>query len=142
MYSNYTQAQPASTLTSGTAAVGLSSAPIMAGPISQPQGIVIRGVFNVTAGATAGAYSFKIVKGTATGGTQVGPTYAFQSIVSGATSVPYSVVDTSGQFPSPVASEEAAGGQYSLVITAAGSNGTLNDASMEIMVPDPAGSES
>jgi hypothetical protein len=114
------------TLTSGTqAAVMVSEAGTQ--PPPAPYGVVVKVSLNITAGATAGAYAVKLFQGNGLSGTQVGPAagYTFQTIASSPSQVYLTFVDTSGY----------AGGQYTVGVTAAGSNGVFNFGSVEVMVP-------
>jgi hypothetical protein len=113
------------TLTSGTPAAVMTSEPAMLPPASM--GVVIKVYLNITAGATAGAYTVKLYQGNGLSGTQVAPTagQTFQTIVS-APGVEYlTFLDTSGYL----------GGQYTVSVNAAGSNGVFNFGSIEVMVP-------
>lgn len=96
-----------------------------------PQGVVIRGRINVTGGATGGGHTVKCRRGSGTGGTQVGATQTITFAATTTVDLPYSFVDTA-----PTGSS-----QYTVTYTAAGSNGTFNDGQIEVMVPEPAGSD-
>jgi hypothetical protein len=118
------------TLTSGTPASAMVSEPVEGGALPPaPMGVVIRGFINVTSGATAGAYSIKCYQGVGTGGTQIGLAAGdtFQTIASSPSQVQYSFTDTNVQ--------KAPNGVYTIVITAAGSNGVFNDGAIEVYVP-------
>lgn len=137
MYSNFANAPTGggvalgATLTAGTPAAVMVSTPGAVPPA--PQGVVIKIYMNITAGATAGAYVVKLYQGNGLSGTQVGPAagQTFQTIVS-APGVEYlTFVDTSGY----------AGGQYTVSVTAAGSNGVFNFGSIEVFVPVQGGDD-
>jgi hypothetical protein len=135
MFNHYQEAAPAQSLTAGTEALatgGLSPASLPIPPA--PEGVVIRGRFNATGGATGGGWSVKCRKGNppTTASTQVGATQTVTVAATTTVDVPFSFVDTS---PSPQPT------QYSLTLTAAGSNGTLNDVGLEVMVPDVYGED-
>jgi hypothetical protein len=139
MYSNYAQAPTpggaalGATLTSGTQLATLESQPGALPPA--PQGVVIRGYLCITAGATAGAYAIKCYQGAGLSGTQIGLAGGdlFTTIASGDSQVPFSFVDTNAT--------KAANGVYTIGVTAAGSNGTLVDGAIEVVVPEPSGSD-
>ena len=140
MYSQYSQAPTGGglaiggTLTSGTDIKTLVSQSDTSVPPA-PQGVVIRGFICVTSGATAGAYSIKCFQGSGLTGTQIGVSSGqlFTTIASGDSNVPFSFVDTNpSSNPTP--------GVYTIGVTAAGSSGTLVDGAIEVMVPDPGGS--
>jgi hypothetical protein len=113
------------TLTAGTPAAVMVSQPVQLPPA--PQGVVIKVYLNITAGATAGAYTVKLYQGNGLSGTQVGPTagQTFQTIVSSPGVEYMTFVDQSGYL----------GGEYTVSVNAAGANGTFNFGSIEVMVP-------
>ena len=95
------------------------------------QGRVIRGVLNATGGATGGAWSLKVRQGSTTSGTQVGTTDTITFPATTTISIPFSKQDLSAQ----------GAGTYCVTLTAAGSNGTMNDGCLEVEVPAPFGVE-
>jgi hypothetical protein len=139
MYSNYAQAPTpgglalAATLTSGTQAAALESQPGVLPPA--PQGVVIRGYINITAGATAGAYAIKCFQGSGLTGTQIGLSGGdtAQTIASSPSQIAFSFCDTNNV--------KAPNGVYTIGVTAAGSSGTFNDGAIEVVVPEPYGSD-
>lgn len=140
MYSTYSQAPTggglalAGTLTSATELVVMVSEPAAGGALPQrPQGAVIRGVINATGGATGGGWTIKCRQGSTTAGTQVGITDTYTYPATTTTTFPYSFNDTSAA--------GAPNGVYCVTVTAAGSNGTFNDGSIEVYVPTPAGED-
>jgi hypothetical protein len=132
LFSVYTESAPATSLVSGTETTAATSPSFTAPPA--PLGIVIRGRCNVTGGATAGGYTVKCRRGTGTGGTQIGSTQTVQSSVASTVfEIPFSFVDTA-----PPAGQSSV---YTVTLTAAGSNGTLNDVGLEVYVPEPYGED-
>lgn len=137
MFAVYNQQEGLSTaLPAGTATIAAQSAPMpsMADFPDNP-GRVIRGTVNVTGGATGGAWTLQCRYQTAAG-TQVGGTRTITMAAATTQEIPFTFSDA-GIGPSPVAGELAAGGIYAIVITAAGSAGTVNAYGVEVYLPVP-----
>lgn len=132
MFSNYQQLPVAiATLTAGTETAYQTASPAAVPPA--PQGVVIRGYVNVTGGATGGGWTIRCRRGVGVAGAQVGLTQTYTMPASTTVSIPYSFVDTA-----PPAGQNSV---YTVTVTAAGSNGVGNDGALEVVVPEPAGSD-
>jgi hypothetical protein len=118
-------------LVSGTETVVISNVVDSGAGGNFPQGRVIHGYVNVLSGATGGAYTLKVRQGTTTAGTQVGTSDTITLPATTNMSIPFSKQDNSA----------AGAGSYCVTLTAAGSNGTMEDGCLEIEVPDPYGTE-
>jgi hypothetical protein len=130
VYSNYWQLPVAGTVLTAATEIAALSTP----PTNPPQGqLVIRGYINATGGATGGGWVIKCRRGVGTGGTQVGPSITVTYPATTTSSFPFSFSDA----VSPLGGN----GVYTITITAAGSNGTLNDAGMDVYSPEPFGME-
>jgi hypothetical protein len=137
MFSYVQDSASTQVLTAGTEALvspgGLSPVNMAIPPA--PVGVVIRGRVNATGGATGGGWSVKCRKAVAAtptvSSTQVGATQTVTFPATTTIDFPFAFVDTA----------YVAQTVYTITLTAAGSNGTVNDVGLEIMVPEPYGED-
>jgi len=134
MFSNYQQF-PGAIPTGGTAVTVAESVLMAAAPSEvpeAPQGVIIRGFLNLTAGATGTGFALRCRQNTLTG-TQVGNTQTVTFANSASGSVYYSFSDNTLTKPTQ--------GTYVITATATTAAGTINDGALEVFVSDPYGTE-
>jgi len=138
MFSYYQETASTQVLSTGTEAVvspgGVT--PINLTPPDPELSMVVRGRVNATGGATGGGWSVKLRKAAnnatpTTGSTQVGATQTVTFPATTTIDFPFSFTDTAW----------TPGTVYALTLTAAGSNGTVNDVGLELYSPTPYGTD-
>lgn len=101
-------------------------------------GVVIRGQITITAAAGTTSVAIKCRRGTGIAGAQVGVTNTITTVASSTPAIPFAFLDPA---VAPYLSPAQVSPLYTITVTAAGANGTAVDGQLELMVPDPYGSD-